>query len=85
AQLSGKELGIKMKEDKSGDDKKENYNLLNKYADREKDYLPNSIPGAIYKVDLDNTYPLAFGYPEFYYTLKQDANVYEFMKEGWNV
>ncbi|MBN8835766.1 MAG: zinc carboxypeptidase [Sphingobacteriia bacterium] len=84
AQLAGKDFGIKLREDKT-DDKKDEYNALYKYADREKDYLPNSIPGAIYKVELDNTHPLAFGYPEFYYTLKQDANVYEFMKEGWNV
>ena len=29
---------------------------------------------------------MAFGYPNFYYTLKQDDNVYEFIKEGgWNV
>jgi hypothetical protein len=36
-------------------------------------------------VQLDNTHPLAFGYSDAYYTLKQDANVYEFLKEGWNV
>ncbi|MEJ7676737.1 MAG: hypothetical protein WKG06_02430 [Segetibacter sp.] len=47
--------------------------------------MANSIPGAIYKVQLDNTHPLAFGYPDTYYTLKQDANVYEFLKDGWNV
>ena len=47
--------------------------------------MPNIIPGAIYKVHLDNTHPLAFGYPETYYTLKQDATVYEFIKGGWNV
>jgi hypothetical protein len=29
---------------------------------------------------------LAFGYPDHYYTLKQDENIYEFIKEnGWNV
>ena len=37
-------------------------------------------------MQLDNTHPLAFGYPNFYYTLKQDDAVYEFFKEGgWNV
>jgi hypothetical protein len=35
---------------------------------------------------LDNTHPLAFGYPGYYYTLKLDDNIYEFIKEnGWNV
>jgi hypothetical protein len=36
-------------------------------------------------VNLDITHPLAFGYPGYYYTLKQDDNIYEFMKDGWNV
>ena len=46
----------------------------------------NSVPGAIYRVELDNTHPLAFGYPDHYYTLKQDDNAYEFIREdGWNV
>jgi hypothetical protein len=81
ALMSRSDWGIKLKEAKSD---KEN-DSVKKYADREKDYITNSIPGAIYKVDLDNTHPLAFGYPEFYYTLKQDGNVYEMMKDGWNV
>jgi len=86
AQLGAKAFGLKMKE-KTGDDsvKKDEYADLRKYADRERDDLPNSIPGAIYKVELDNTNPLAYGYPGFYYTLKQDPNIYEFLKDGWNV
>ena len=37
-------------------------------------------------MELDNTHPLAFGYPNYYYTLKQDDNIYDFIKEdGWNV
>lgn len=86
SQLANLDLGFKLKED--GSDKKDekgDYGLLKKYADRERDYLPNSIPGAIYKVELDNTHPLAFGYSNTYYTLKQDANIYEFLKDGWNV
>jgi hypothetical protein len=86
SQLAVNDFGFKSKEDKTDDkDKTEDYSSLKKYGDREKDYLPNSIPGAIYKVELDNTHPLAFGYGSTYYTLKQDANIYEFMKDGWNV
>ena len=77
------EWGLKQKTDK--DDEKGEYLDVKKYGDRERSYLPNSIPGAIYKMDLDNTHPLGFGYPDFYYTLKQDATLYEFMKGGWNV
>lgn len=77
------EWGLKQKTDK--DDEKGEYLDVKKYGDRERSYLPNSIPGAIYKMDLDNSHPLGFGYPDFYYTLKQDGVLYEFMKGGWNV
>ncbi len=82
-QLAAGEWGVKLKEDKQED--KSEYAYLKKFADQERNALTGSIPGAIYKVDLDNTHPLAFGYPDFYYTLKQGANIYDFMKEGWNV
>lgn len=76
--------GLKSKEDKPND-KKEDYTSLKRYADRERDDLPNSIPGAIYKVELDNTHPLAYGYPGYYFTLKQDGKIYDYLKDGWNV
>lgn len=77
------EWGLKMKTDK--DEEKGEYVDVKKYGDRDRAYLPNSIPGAIYKMDLDNTHPLGFGYPDYYFTLKQDGTLYEFMKGGWNV
>ena len=81
--MAGADWGIKLKEDKSED--KSEYANVKKYADRETQSLTNSIPGAIYKLELDNTHPLAFGYPDYYFTLKQDGSVFEFMKDGWNV
>ena len=91
AQMSSTDWGFKMKgaddkkDDKKDDVKKEDYSLLKKYENRERDNLVNSIPGSIFKVELDNTHPLAFGYSDSYYTLKQDENIYEFLKDGWNV
>jgi zinc carboxypeptidase len=90
SQLAKLEWGIRQKttgDDKKEDDKKaEDYSLLRSYGNRERDEVAGSVPGSIYKVELDNTHPLAFGYPGYYYTLKQDDNVYEFIKEGgWNV
>ncbi|MBX2932121.1 MAG: zinc carboxypeptidase [Chitinophagaceae bacterium] len=84
-QLAKLEIGIKSKNEKDKEAEKEDYSLLKKYADREKDFLPSYVPGAIYKIELDNTHPLAFGYDSIYYTLKTDANIYDFMKDGWNV
>lgn len=64
---------------------KKPYANIRKYENRERDGIVNNIPGAIYKLELDNSHPLAFGYPDFYFTLKQNDNLYEFMKDGWNV
>ncbi len=72
--------GFKLKEE----DKKDTV-VLKKYADLERDELRNAIPGAIYKVNLDNTHPLAFGYPDYYYTLKLGNEMYEYAKDAWNV
>lgn len=59
---------------------------LKSYADRERESLKEYTGGAIYKVDFDPTHPLMYGNKE-YYTLKQDANLYQYFKEdkGWNV
>ena len=86
AQMAGGDWGIKMKKAEDDKDKKDVYEPLKRYEEREKDFLKGNIPGSIYRVTLDNSHPLAFGYPDFYYTLKQDDNVAEFIKEnGWNV
>ncbi|MFT3909975.1 MAG: M14 family metallopeptidase [Ferruginibacter sp.] len=63
---------------------KDPYQLLQNYDFREREALTNNNPGSIFKVDVDNTHPLMFGYPKYYYTLKRDNAVYDFMKEGWN-
>ena len=64
---------------------KDPYQFLKPYENRERDYVSSNIPGAIYKVDIDHTHPLMFGISDHYYTLKLDDNVYDFMKDGWNV
>jgi hypothetical protein len=86
--LSKAEFGLKVKkgDEQEKKDEKENYEVLKKFEERERDFIPSITPGSIYKVELDNTHPLAFGYPDYYYTLKMDDNVYDFIKEGgWNV
>jgi len=88
SELAAGDWGFKAKEDKDDAGKAKNdsdYTSLKKYGDRDKQDITESIPGAIYKVDLDNTHPLAFGYPDTYYTLKLDGKIYEFLNNGWNV
>jgi len=90
-QLSKGDWGIKAKggadkKDDGKEKKEDEYADLHRYDKRQREEVMSSVPGSIYKVELDNSHPLAFGYPNHYYTLKQDDNVYEFMKEGgWNV
>lgn len=84
-QLAKQEWSIKSKKAEE-DESKDPYASLRKYENRERDFIPNITPGSIFRVELDNTHPLAFGYPNYYYTLKQDDNIYDFLKEGgWNV
>jgi hypothetical protein len=81
-------IAAKLKQDDDTTDKKDKdpYGPLKKFETRDRDGISNTTPGSIYKVELDNTHPLAFGYPNYYYTLKMDNNIYEFLKDdGWNV
>jgi len=85
SQMAGGDWGIKMRKAEEDDTSKKNYAAIKKYSDRERDGVINNTPGAIYKVELDNTHPLAFGYPDYYFALKKNGAVYDFMKDGWNV
>ncbi len=90
AEIAGADWGIKLKKDDDDkkDDKKDDkelYKDLKRYENRERDGIVNHIPGAIYKVEMDNSHPLAFGYGGNYYSLKLGSDLYEFMKDGWNV
>jgi hypothetical protein len=86
-QLAGLDIGIKLKKTDEGNKKDSSaYDAVRPYEARDRDAISGTTPGAIFKVALDNTHPLAFGYPDYYYTLKQDDHIYEFMKDGgWNV
>lgn len=84
-----KSFAIKLKEDKKDDDSKpsknKTTNLVKAYNTRERNAISEGIAGAIYKVNLDNTHPLGFGFPGYYYISKQDDKLYEFLEDGWNV
>jgi len=55
------------------------------YGDRERHSVKDLITGSIYKVLLDTTHPLAFGYPDIYFSLKQDDDAYLKLDRGYNV
>jgi hypothetical protein len=83
-----KGFNIKRKEEKKDDkaDTKDKPQSINLYGDRERDAIRSSVPGAIYKINLDNTHPLGFGLSTAYFTLKLSDDIYDFLgDDGWNV
>jgi hypothetical protein len=69
------------KKDKEAKEK----NALARYEDAERKQLADAISGAIYKVSLDQSHPLAFGLGDTYFTLKTNELRYGFLEGGWNV
>lgn len=45
----------------------------------------DDIPGAVYKIGLDNTHPLAYGYGDSYLSIKTSSNRYAPLDNGGNV
>ncbi len=89
-QLADKKVfELKKKEDKKDDkaDAKTETIPGRVYENRDRDAIASNVSGAIYKIDIDNTHPLGFGMPKYYYTLKQSDTVYELMEsdDSWNV
>ncbi|MBD2767910.1 zinc carboxypeptidase [Hymenobacter sp. BT664] len=68
-------------------DAKDNpYKLLRRYGDSEREEAEEVVQGSVYRVQLDNTHPLAFGYGSTYFALIRNPLNYGFLgKGGWNV
>lgn len=86
--FEGKDGFDLVKNDADEDEKKKDSisegNLI-PYAQREMESTKDMITGSIYKITLDNTHPLAFGYGNTYYTLKLGNDSYKFLQDGYNV
>jgi hypothetical protein len=55
------------------------------YDQQERNDIKTTITGSIFKSNLDNTHPLAYGYPNFYHSLKLSGTSYKLLKDGANV
>ncbi|MFN4314623.1 MAG: M14 metallopeptidase family protein [Chitinophagaceae bacterium] len=88
AQLARLEWSALKERSDSGPDTAEKsnpYTPLKVFADREKEQITRYTPGSVYRVDVDSTHPLMYGFPSYYYTLKMDDVVYDYIKSGgWN-
>ncbi len=86
SKLDWSALHLRKEDEKDTASKKDPYAILRTFEKRERDEIPGITPGSVYRVDIDNSHPLMYGYPTYYYTLKMDNNIYDFIKEnGWNV
>ncbi|MCB0457506.1 MAG: M14 family metallopeptidase [Flavobacteriaceae bacterium] len=78
--------GFDLKKNKTEDDKDETpKGNLTPYDQRERASVTNFITGSIYKVKLDTSHPMAFGYDDTYYSLKLGNDSYQFLENGYNV
>jgi hypothetical protein len=59
--------------------------ILTRYEDAKRKEISNVISGAIYKITLDSSHPLAFGIGNTYYTLKTSELRFAYLEKGWNV
>ncbi len=85
--LADKEgFGLKnKKEDGKKMDKKTSTDSLKVYGNREREAVSDDTPGSIYRIKLDNSHPLAFGFPDHFFALVNNTYNYDFLKDGWNV
>ena len=92
--LAGKDgFALKKKEEEEEAEKKDDKDAakqdstqeLRIYGERDRQAVSERVTGAIFKVHLDNTHPLAFGYRDAYFTLKRDSTAFAYLKDAWNV
>jgi hypothetical protein len=85
-QLTKLDIGLNSRKTDAANDK-DTYASLHLFKDRERDEIGSLTTGSIWKVTLDASHPIAFGYPSLYFTLKTDPTLFEYLKKdtGWNV
>lgn len=77
---------LKKKEEDKGKEKDAPANDdLPVYGERDRSYLKHFVQGAVYRVTLDHSHPIAYGFSGDYFTLRNNDNVYTFLSNGWNV
>ncbi|MFT7666228.1 MAG: hypothetical protein ACI9O8_000561 [Patiriisocius sp.] len=77
--------GFDLTDNEEEEEEEEEEGNLTPYDQRERASVTNFITGSIYKLTIDPSHPLAFGYTDTYFSLKQGSTSYQFMKKGYNV
>ena len=63
------------------EDERTEKSKLDRYEDGQRNNAKYIIPGAVFKVGLDNSHPMAFGYGDTYYSLKTTSDRYGYLDE----
>jgi hypothetical protein len=78
-----------IKKDKDASEEAQNAETLKRrfmhFDEYERDAISDGNPGSIFKVTLDNTHPLAYGMPPYYFSLKTGGISYQPLKNAMNV
>jgi hypothetical protein len=69
----------------NGSSNNEEEDPLESYEGRVRRSISEDIPGAIFKVNLDNTHPLGFGLDQHFFSLKTNTLSYPYQEGAWNV
>ncbi|MFT5859274.1 MAG: hypothetical protein ACI865_001374 [Flavobacteriaceae bacterium] len=79
------EFGLASKSDHEQEDEEDYSNAHIPYDQQDREYIKKNVLGAIYKCKIDASHPLAFGYTEGYFTLRDGGRAYDWLKDGANV
>lgn len=55
------------------------------FKDRVRSSLSDNMPGAVVRVKMDTSHPLAFGLKDYYFSLKTSDLRFDLLKNAWNV
>jgi len=58
---------------------------LDIYSKRERERIRSLNSGSVFKISMDFSHPLAFGYDSHYFSLKRNTDAYAYLDNGWNV
>ncbi|MBL7792601.1 MAG: zinc carboxypeptidase, partial [Saprospiraceae bacterium] len=58
---------------------------LMRHEDHSRDWISGSNPGSVFKLRLDNSHPLGYGLPDYYFSLKTSSLHYQHLKGVSNV
>ena len=55
------------------------------YKNRQRSSIADNMPGAVMRVKMDTSHPLAFGLHDYFFSLKTNSSHFDLLKGAWNV